>query len=177
MYVYGHLHVLRNAEKKYEQQVAAYNNEAKQVSGDAVRIAQSAENIAREQTKRAKLDNDSAYQIRRAAEAGGGIPLPRSPSAPASAPALTTAQVQLAAPVKLEKSSAAFLAEWDAVVRALNFGELLLSVLTLILIRNRSAKTNNPTSAPVPDMNFDSLMVLTWSRRSVPAYAYRKIPL
>jgi len=34
--------------------------------------------------------------------------------------------------------------------------ELLLAAATLIYIRVRSAKTNNPTSAP--DMNFDSLL-------------------
>ena len=148
MYIFGHLHVLRGAERKYDQQVAAYNAEAKQVSGDSVKIAASAEAIARENTKRAKLENDTTYQQRRIIEAGG-IPrsAPRAAPAPgAAAPALTAAQVQLAAPVKPEKSSAAFLAEWDAAIRALNFGELLLSVLTLILIRNRSAKTNSPTT-------------------------------
>jgi len=151
MYVYGHLHVLRNAEKKYEQQVAAYNAEAKQVSGDSVKIAEAVRDTAKEQTKRAKLENDTAYQQRRTVEAGG---VPRSairsaPAPGAAAPALSTTQVQLAAPTPPEKSSAKFLSEWDSVIRALNFGELLLSVLTLILIRNRSAKTNTgPTTQP-----------------------------
>jgi hypothetical protein len=141
MYVYGHRHVLRSAEARYEQQVAAYNAEAKQVSGDSVKIAEAARDIAKEQTKRAKFENDSIYQQRRIIEAGG-VPHSAARTAPApgaAAPALTAAQVQLAAPTKPEKSSAAFLAEWDATIRALNFGELLLSVLTLILIRNRSA--------------------------------------
>jgi hypothetical protein len=90
MYVYGHLHVLRSAEARYEQQVAAYNAEAKQVSGDGVKIAEAARDIAKEQTKRAKIENDSIYQQRRIIEAGG---VPRSaarttPAPGAAAPAL-----------------------------------------------------------------------------------------
>ena len=50
---------------------------------------------------------------------------------------------------------------WDFWIRAANLAELLLAAATLIYIRNRSAKTNSPTSATVPDMNFDSLLAVS----------------
>jgi|RhiMetdeSRZDD1v2_1073273.scaffolds.fasta_scaffold611846_2 hypothetical protein len=106
-------------------------------------------------TKRAKLENDSAYQLRRAVEAGGRVPTAHSTSAPGvTAPALATSQIQLTAPTKPTKSSAGFLAEWDGWIRAANFGELLLSICVLIFIRTRSAKTNTPG----PTMDFSSLL-------------------
>jgi hypothetical protein len=43
------------------------------------------------------------------------------------------------------------LTKWDATIRWLNFGELLLAVLTLIYIRNQSAKTNSPREVYADD--------------------------
>lgn len=140
----GHLITLQNAEKKYEAAAARYNAEDREVSGDNVKIAASAERIAQETTKTARLENDSIYQQRRAAEAGA--PLPRRRRAPAAAvgPALATSQIELERPVKPEESSAAFLTKWDAWIRAANLAELLLAIATLIFIRNQTAKTNSP---------------------------------
>jgi hypothetical protein len=173
LYVYGHAATLRSAEAKYEREAARYNAEAKQVSTDNVEIARSAERVAQEATKRARLDNDAAYQLRKAAEAGRGLPRPASPSTPqpatVPAPALATSTVELEKPARPAESSAAFLSAWDAAIRLLNFGELLLAVLTLIFIRNQSAKTNSPTTeaAYIP-------LASTSARTPAPSPAFRK---
>jgi hypothetical protein len=152
MWAYGHLQTIRSAERKYEAASAIYNAEAKKVSQDGVEIAKAAATIATEQTKRAKIENDTAYQQRKAAEAGTGIPVPhrQSGSAP-GAPALTTSQVELERPVKPDETSAHFLGEWDWLIRVFNFGELMLAAVTLVFIRNQSAKTNAPTTTNVQD--------------------------
>jgi hypothetical protein len=143
LYVYGHHRTLRAAEARYEQAAVAYNAKAEKVSTDNVEIARAAREIATENRKRAKLENDTAYQQRKTAEAGGR--LPGSRPAPATIGAgLTTSQIELERPMKPEESSAAFLGQWDWLIRAANCGELLLACLTLILIRNVSAKTNSP---------------------------------
>jgi len=138
---------LRGAEAKYAAAAEKFNVEAKQVSGDNVKIAEAAQAIAQESTKRAKLENDMAYQQRKAAEAGGGIPRPasrRPGSTGAVGPALATSAVELERPQRPAKSSAEFLTEWDWAVRLASFGELLLATLTLVFIRNQSARTNAP---------------------------------
>jgi hypothetical protein len=146
LYIYGHHRALRTAEARYEAAAAKFNVEAKEVQAGNVAIAQAAQAVAQERTKAAKLDNDAAYQLRKAAEAARGIPLPRSRSAqaPQAAPGLNTSQVELERPTKPEESSTRFLTRWDWLIRAANCGELLLAVLTLILIRNVSAKMNAP---------------------------------
>jgi hypothetical protein len=114
----------------------------------------------------------TAYQQRKAAEAGA--PIPRSASASAAIGAgLNTSQIELERPVKPEESSAAFLSKWDWLIRAANCGELLLACLTLILIRNVSAKTNSSTSVTAPAMNFDSLLGVA-ARTPAASPAFRK---
>jgi hypothetical protein len=151
MYAYGHLQTIRSAERKYEAAVAIYNAKAEKVSTDNVEIARAAQEIEREKTKRAKIENDSIYQARKAAEAGAKIDARGSKSAGAGAPGLSTSAIELERPVKPEKSSAQFLGEWDWLIRAANLGELLLAALTLIFIRNQSAKTNTPAEEDFPD--------------------------
>jgi hypothetical protein len=123
-----------------------------------------------ENRKRAKLENDTAYQQRKAAEAGGRFPGRRPVQATIGA-GLTTSQIELERPPKPAQSSADFLISWDAWIRAANFGELLLCALTLIFIRNQTAKTNSPR--PAPAMNFDSLLGVT-ARTPAPSPAFRK---
>lgn len=144
LYIYGHATTLRSAEAKYTAAAEKFNAEAKQVSTDNVEIAKAAQAIARETTKAEKLRNDTAYQQRKAAEAGGGIL--RSAPAVTVAPGLATSAVELERPTKPTESSAAFLTRWDWLVRLANFGELALACLTLIFIRNVSAKSNAPTT-------------------------------
>ena len=156
LYIYGHHRALRSAEARYEAAAEKFNAEAKQVSGDNVKIAEAAQAIAKEQTKAEKLRNDTAYQQRKAAEAGRGISLPRSRPAQVPQTALATSAVELERPTKPEESSTRFLTRWDWAVRAANCAELLLAVLTLILIRNVSAKTNSAVDISLPMGNFFS---------------------
>jgi len=139
LWAQGHLLTLQSQEAKYEASVITYNEGAERISSDNVRIAEAI-------SKAERLRNDTAYQLRRAAEtgnlkrarAGRGI-LDQSSS-------LSTSPIELAKPEKPEESSAAFLARWDAWIRAANFGELILAAVTLIYIRNRSAKFNHSPS-------------------------------
>src|SRR5215468_7903454 len=68
--VYGHLTTLQAAEREYKAAAERYNAEARSVSTDNVRIAEAAERVAAEVTKAEKLRNATAYQQRKAAEAG-----------------------------------------------------------------------------------------------------------
>ena len=148
LYVYGHHRTLKSAEAKYEQQVTKFNEDARQIQDANVKIAESARQIATETTKAEKLRNDTAYQNRKAAEAGGRA-LRTSPAA-AVAPGLSTSAIELERPTKPAESSTAFLTKWDWAVRLANCGELLLACLTLILIRNVSARSNSPVqTAPI----------------------------
>jgi hypothetical protein len=157
LYVYGHHRTLVRAEQKYEQAAVKYNEDARQIQDGNIKIAEAVATVARESTKAEKLRNDTAYQNRKTAEAGGRV-LRSAPAAPL-APSLTTSQIELERPVKPTESSAAFLTKWDWVIRLANCGELLLACLTLILIRNVSAMSNAPvqtisasarTFAPTP---------------------------
>jgi hypothetical protein len=149
LWTFGHLKTLQSAEREYKQQAEKYNERGEKISADNAKIAASAERIATETTKAERLRNDSIYQARKAAEAGARIPGSRTAPVAAVAPALTTAQIELEKPPKPAEASAAFLTRWDFWIRATNLAELLLAAATLIYIRNRSAATNTPTSAPV----------------------------
>jgi hypothetical protein len=118
-----------------------------------VEIAKSNERIAEANAKAEKLRNDTAYQIRRATERGARVPGGQvAPTAAAGlSPSLSTTPVELEKPTKPAKSSTEFLTTWDFWVRLANFGEIALAAITLIFIRNRSAKTNTlRTPAPGP---------------------------
>jgi hypothetical protein len=136
LWAQGHLLTLQSQEAKYEASATTYNERAERISGDNVRIAEA-------NSKAERLRNDTAYQLRRAAEAGNtkraraGRGLLDQPSNPSTTP------IELAKPEKPEESSSAFLTRWDAWIRAANFGELILAAVTLIYIRNRSAKFNH----------------------------------
>lgn len=176
MWAYGHLKTLQSAEAKYEASAIAFNNKADKVSGDNVEIARALEKISDNERKRAKLENDTAYQTRKAAEAGAALPRSASASGAAIGSGLSTSKVELERPEKPAKSSAQFLTEWDAWIRAANFGELLLCALTLISIRNLSAARNTPrpaTSFPAPSMVYHSPLSAS-SRTLAPAASFTK---
>jgi hypothetical protein len=146
LWVYGRLHTLQNAETDHKAQVERYNAEARQVQSDNTRIAEALAKAAEADRQRARFENDSIYQARKAAEAGVRI-APRRSSAASSS--LSTSPVELAKPPEALKDSAAdFLTRWDAWIRLANFGELILAAVTLIFIRNRTAKTNAPVDNP-----------------------------
>src|SRR5262245_40088780 len=143
VWVFGHISTLQSAEREYKAQAEKFNVEARQVQDANVEIAKAAQAVAVENTKRAKIENDSIYQQRRAAEAGAPISRRRSGPAAAIAPGLNTSVVELERPTKPAESSAEFLTRWDAYIRLANLAELLLACATLIVIRNRSAATNS----------------------------------
>ena len=152
LWVYGRLHTLQAAETDHKAQVEKYNAEARQVQADNARIADSLRAVAEADAKRARIENDSIYQARKAAEAGVRIQPRQSKAAGAS---LSTSPVELAKPPEALKDSAAeFLTRWDAWIRLANFGELILAAITLIFIRNRTAKTNAPVEISSPTGDF-----------------------
>jgi hypothetical protein len=142
LYVYGHHRTLRSAEAKYEAQAAAYNAKTEKISEDNAKISADARQIEIERTKRARIENDTVYQAKLAAKAGAKVQT--GSSAGGIAPSLSTAPIELEKPQKPAESSVAFLTKWDWLIRLANCGELLLACLTLIVIRNVSAKSNSP---------------------------------
>src|SRR5262245_26979077 len=139
-WAYGHLFTLRGAEADYKIAAATYNEKAEKIQADNARIAASLAKASEADRQRARIENDTAYQQRKAAQLGVRIQPRRSQSAAAS---LSTSPVELAKPPEAPKDSAAgFLSRWDSWIRLANFGELLLAAITLIFIRNRSASTN-----------------------------------
>lgn len=139
LWAQGHLITLRATEVDYGAKAEAFNVKAEKIQADNVAIARSAERVAAETTKAERLRNDTAYQQRRAAEAGARI---RSAPGAGLSPALSTAPIELERPKAPAESSAAFLSQWDRWIRLANFGELILAAVTLIYIRNRSAAYN-----------------------------------
>jgi hypothetical protein len=156
LYIYGHYRTLRSEEARYEAQAEKFNAKAEQVSSDNVKIAEAGVRISDNERQAERLRNDTAYQTRKAYEAGARPPGQRTAGAAAKAgigAGLSTQPIELERPDKPKQSSAGFLNTWDWLIRAANFGELFLACLTLILIRNVSARSNTPTApiaAPPP---------------------------
>jgi hypothetical protein len=149
MWVYGHLSTLKNAEAEYKTAIATYNVDARQVQADNARIAEALRQVAVEDAKRARIENDTIYQARKAAQAGAKVETRRGQSLGAG---LATSPVELAKPPDPPAdSSAAYLTRWDSAIRLANFGELALAIITMIFIRVRSSLTNSPRVEEFPD--------------------------
>jgi hypothetical protein len=140
LWVYGHVSTLKSAEAEYKESAEKYNAKVEQAIAANVEIAKPAERVAAETTKAEKLRNDTAYQLRKAAQAGARIQ-PRSQ--PASAPAsLSTSPIELERPEKPKRSSTDFLTKWDFWVRMANFDEnpmrgvMLFAWLLFIFFQN-----------------------------------------
>jgi len=146
LYVNGHLITVRGAESKYEAAALAYNERQEKIQADNTKISADAVKIAEANVKAKRLENDTAYWT---AKAGLRVRGARNQGSGQGEqfPALQTAPIELEKPKAPDESSAAFLSRWDAWIRAANFGELILAAITLIYIRNRSAKFN-ALSAP-----------------------------
>jgi hypothetical protein len=134
LYCQGHLWTLRAAEDQHRTDMATYNNQWSPVRESNDRIAATVERIAGIEKETERLRNDTAYWSRRnkvqQSESGikfdaklTPVEVPSPPKAPA-------------------ESSAAFLADWDWLIRVAGFGELALSIITLIFVRTRSAARN-----------------------------------
>jgi hypothetical protein len=142
LYVQGHVWTLQSREADYRSQAMAYNEKAEKVSIDNAKIAEAARQIAAEETKRARIENDTVYQARKAAQAGAKINAPGPSRGLSLAPSLSTSPIELERPEKPKESSTDFLTRWDLWIRLMNFGELALAAVTFIYIRNRSARFN-----------------------------------
>jgi hypothetical protein len=142
----GHLITVRGAEEKYDAAALVYNEKQEKIQADNTKISADAVKIAEANVKAARLENDTAYWT---AKAGLRVRGARNQGSGQGEqfPALQTAPIELEKPKAPDESSAAFLSRWDAWIRAANFGELILAAITLIYIRNRSAKFN-AQSAP-----------------------------
>jgi len=163
MWAYGHLLTLRSAEARYDAQALAYNEKQEKIQADNARIAASAEKIAEASVRRARLENDTAYQTRRAVEGGLRVRGTRDSGSGQGGqfPALATAPIELEKPKAPEEFSANFLSKWDAWIRGANFGELILAAITLIYIRNRSAKFNAASGVErAPSVSYSAGMSL-----------------
>lgn len=140
LYVYSHISTLKNAEAEYRDAMERYNSNAIAVSGDNAKIAEALAAIADAEKQRARIEQDTAYQLRQAARHGARIRGEKRGSAIAS---ISTSPIELAKPpAPPVEASATFLVRWDYWVRVANLGELVLAAVTLIFIRNRSAKMN-----------------------------------
>src|SRR5262245_337533 len=70
MWVYGHLSTLKVAEADYRVAIEKYNAEARGVQAGNEKIAEALTKVAELETKRARIENDTIYQARKAAQAG-----------------------------------------------------------------------------------------------------------
>jgi hypothetical protein len=139
VWVYGHAGFLRAAESKYQRDLAEYNAQWKPVAESNDRIAQTAERIAEIEKQTERLRNDTAYWSRKngVKQAQSGIKVE-----------LSTTKVEIPPPPKAPAdSSVEYLARWDAYVRLAGFGELGLSIITLIFVRTRTAARNRIMSS------------------------------
>jgi hypothetical protein len=157
-WAFGHLVTLRSTEADYNIKVEQFNAKAEGVSRDNTEIARAAAEIARENTRAEKLRNDTAYQTRKAAEAGVVVGTMRQTGG--ISPTLSTTQIELQKPTPPEELPAKFLMRWDSLIRLLNFGELILAAITLIYIRNRSAKSNTRNDRAATDRLYDEFVDL-----------------
>jgi hypothetical protein len=130
----GHLWTLRAAENQYRADMAAYNAQWTPVKDSNERIAATAERIAGIEKETERLRNDTAYWSRRnkVQPSKSGIKFEAA-----------VAPMEIPPPQKAPaESSAEFLSAWDWWIRVAEFGELALSIITLIFVRTRSAARN-----------------------------------
>lgn len=143
VWVYGHGGTLRAAEMKYKQDFAEWQKVAGEIRSSNDRIAGSAERIAELEKQTERLRNDTAYWARKrgvqASESGVKVELSTTK---------VEAPPQPKPPVE---SSAEYLAKWDAWIRLAGFGELALSIVTLILVRTRTSAKNSWREAAAED--------------------------
>jgi hypothetical protein len=137
----GHLWTLRAAETKYQSEVVEYNAQAKTLSDSNNNLAETARRIAEIERQTERLRNDTAYWSKK-----NGVKLQQS----GIQFQWSTAKVELPpAPIPPPESSAAFLARWDSCIRGAGFGELALSIITLIFVRTRTSASNSPRQVKV----------------------------
>ena len=130
----GHLWMLRAAEDQYRVDMATHNAQWRPIKESNERIASTVERIASIEKETERLRNDTAYWSHRnkTQTSKSGIKFEAQ---------LTS--VELPSPPKAPtESSADFLSKWDWWIRVAGFGELALSIITLIFVRTRTATIN-----------------------------------
>lgn len=145
LYCQGHLWTLRTAEERYRHDMATYNTQWMPIKDSNEKIAASVERIAEIEKQTERLRNDTAYWSRR-----NGV----KPSASGLKFEAALTRIEVPSPPKAPtESSAEFLAKWDSWIRLAGFGELALSIITLIFVRTRSATRNRiePCEENFPD--------------------------
>lgn len=160
LYCQGHLWMLRATEEKYRQDMAAHAAQWAPIKDSNERIVTSVERIAQIEKETERLRNDTAYWSRRnkVQPSRSGIKFEAS---------LTPMTIP-APPKEPAESSTAFLSKWDSLIRLAGFGELALSIITLIFVRTRTATRNKIT---VSDENFpDEIDADVTQNRSTPRY-------
>jgi hypothetical protein len=135
LWVQGHLWTLRAAEAQYRQDLATYNAQWAPVKDSNERIAGAVERIAQIEKETERLRNDTAYWSRR-----NGIKT--APKSGLKFEAAVTSMEVPPPPKAPPEASAEFLSKWDWWIRVAGFGELALSIVTLIFVRTRTATTN-----------------------------------
>jgi hypothetical protein len=139
----GHLWTLRAAETKYRAEVAEYNSQAEKLSAGNSDLARTTERIAEIEKQTERLRNDTVYWARKS-----GV----KPSQSGIQFQWSAAEVKLPPPPKAPpEASAEFLAHWDWWIRVAGFGELALSIITLIFVRTRTATMNARRPEEFPD--------------------------
>lgn len=130
----GHLWMLRAAEERHQSDLATYNAQWTPVKDSNERITQSVERIAQIEKETERLRNDTAYWSRRnkVQSSKSGIEF-KAAVTPMELPPPPKAPIE---------SSTEFLSQWDWWIRVAGFGELALSIITLIFVRTRSAARN-----------------------------------
>jgi len=130
----GHLWNLRAAESQYRQDMATYSAQWTPVKDSNERIAATVERVAEIEKQTERLRNDTTYWARRngVKSAPSGLKFEANIK-PVEAPP---------PPKAPSEASADFLARWDWWIRVAGFGELGLSIVTLIFVRTRTATTN-----------------------------------
>ena len=130
----GHLWMLRAAEEQYRVDMATHNAQWRPVKESNERIASTVERIAGIEKETERLRNDTAYWSHRnkTQTSKSGIKFEAQ-----------LISVELPSPPKAPtESSSGFLSQWDWWIRVAGFGELALSIITLIFVRTRTATIN-----------------------------------
>lgn len=151
MYVYGHQRTLQKEDARYEARAKEYNEKAERLSDNDVEKERLRVERAKFEANRARFENDTAFRADRIARRGGRVEL--RAGAKSEDTGASSAPVPLEKPIAPEMSATQFLTKHDWLIRAANYGELFLAFLTMILIRNFSARSNTviatTTTAPI----------------------------
>jgi hypothetical protein len=152
LWAQGHLWNLRAAESQFRQDMATYNQQWAPVKDSNERIAATVERVAQIEKQTERLKSDTAYWNRR-----NGVK--QGPASGLTFNAQLTPVEVPPPPKPPAESSSDFLSKWDWWIRFTGFGELALSIVTLIFVRTRTAARNRIMAPEIEDDFPDSIEV------------------